>query len=162
MTTLELLILDTLKEKYLKDLLGFTSSLTINEKIKVMEHVVHEAIQENFENKIEAMSFAKNNIAKSISSSSSIMLDAILEETFGDHEEIIDQCLNKCQSFGFTEKKIDLPKAEATYRKYTSHKLKTNTGIELKLPTEMLNDPNLIEFINNPDGTMSIMLKNIV
>lgn len=161
LTTLELLVLDTLKEKYLKDLLGFTTSLTVKEKIKVVEHVMNEAIQENFENKIEAMSFAKNNIAKSISASSSIMLDEILEETFGEHEHILEECKQKCESFGLKEKKIELPKAETTYKKYTSHKLKTNTGIEIKLPTEMLNDPNIIEFINNPDGTMSIMLKNI-
>ncbi|MGL5676397.1 MAG: nucleoid-associated protein [Cellulosilyticaceae bacterium] len=161
LSSLHLDVVDTLKEKYLKDLLGFTSSLTVKEKIKVVEHVMNEAIEENFENKLEAMSFVKNNIAKSISSSSSIMLEEILEETFGDHEAIIDTCLSKCEAFGLTEKTIPLPKAETTYKKYASHKLKTNTGIELKLPTEMLNDPNIIEFINNPDGTISIVLKNI-
>lgn len=159
--TLELSILDTLKEKYLKDLLGFTATLTVKEKLKVVEYVMNEAIEENFENKLEAKSFAKNNIAKSINASSSIMLEEILEETFGDHEAVIDTCLSKCQAFGLSEKKIELPKAESTYKKYASSKLKTNTGIEIKLPSEMLSDPESIEFINNPDGTISILLKNI-
>ncbi len=160
-TTLELLILDTLRVKYLKDMLGFTASLTVKEKIKVVEHVMNEAIVQNFENTIEGMSFAKENIAKSINSSSSILLEEILQETFTEHETIINDCIEKCESFGLTEKKIALPKAETTYKKYASHKIKTSTGIEIKLPTAMLNDPEIIEFITNPDGTTSIILKNI-
>ncbi|MGL4361779.1 MAG: nucleoid-associated protein [Cellulosilyticaceae bacterium] len=159
--SLSVFLLDTSRSKYLQDLIGISASLTVKEKIKVAEHVINEAIDENFENKIEAKSFAKNNIAKSIQSSSSIMLDAILEETFQDQEELVASCLKKCESYGLTEKVIDLPSAESTYKKYHSSKLKTNTGIEIKLPSEMLHDPNLIEFINNPDGTLSIVLKNI-
>lgn len=159
--TLDLLVIDTLKEKYLKDLLGFTTSLTVKEKLKVVEHVMNEAIEENFENRLEAMALVKNNIAKSISNSSSIMVEEILEETFGDHEGIVNNCIAKCEAFGLNEKTIELPKAGSTYKKYASSKLKTNTGVEIKLPTEMLADPNLVEVINNPDGTVEVRIKNV-
>lgn len=159
--TLECIILNALKQKYLHDFFGVGPSLTIKEKIKVVEHVVTEAIEENFENKLEALSFAKNNIAKSIDHSHSIELDTILEETFGEHAELIETCLSECEKYGLNEKKIDLPRSEKVSKKYTSHKIKTNTGIELKLPTEMMNDINCIEFITNPDGTISILIKNI-
>ena len=159
--TFNLLLLDIHKEKYVHTLLGCTAPLSTKQKIKVVEKVITEAIEENFENKVEALSFAKSNLAKSIESTSSIMLDDVLHDTFGDHEELITSCMNSFEEKGITDPVIELPQAEKVSRKYTSHKIKTNTGIELKLPTQLLNDPDTIEFINNPDGTLSILLKNI-
>lgn len=52
------------------------------------------------------------------------------------------------------EKKI-LPEINKKQR------IKTDNGIELSIPTQYLNDSNFVEFINNPDGTISIKLKNI-
>lgn len=158
---MNILLLDTHKEKYVHTLLGCTAPLSTKQKINVVEKVITEAIEENFENKVEALSFAKSNLAKSIESTSSIMLDDVLHDTFGDHEELITSCMNSFEEKGITDSVIELPQAEKVGRKYTSHKIKTNTGIELKLPTQLLNDPDTIEFINNPDGTLSILLKNI-
>ena len=42
-----------------------------------------------------------------------------------------------------------------------SQKLKTDTGIELTVPSDCLHNPEYIEFINNPDGSLSIELKHI-
>ncbi|MGL4344421.1 MAG: nucleoid-associated protein [Cellulosilyticaceae bacterium] len=159
--TLEVTLLDQSKEKYMNLLLDCSSSLTVKEKIKVIEQVVTDAIVENFENKVEGISFAKNNLAESIATTSTIMIDKVLEETFGDFEEISSSCKQKLEAVGLVDDVIELPKPEAVGKKYTSHKLKTNTGIELKLPTQMLSDPQAIEFINNPDGTLSILIKNI-
>ena len=42
-----------------------------------------------------------------------------------------------------------------------SHKIKTDTGIEISFPADYTSNSDYIEFINNPDGTISIELKNI-
>lgn len=46
-------------------------------------------------------------------------------------------------------------------KKYGKQKLKLSNGIELIVPLEVYQDPNLIEFINNPDGTISVTIKNV-
>ena len=53
---------------------------------------------------------------------------------------------------------VENPKVVKSIR---SHKIKTDTGIEIKIPTEYLENSRYVEFINNPDGTISIALKNI-
>lgn len=159
--TCEILLLDGHKEHYLHNLLGTTTSLSTKQKIKIVEQVITGAIEENFDNKLEALSFAKTNIAKSIDHTSTIRVNDVLDETFADHEPIKEACRAVFEEQGITEEAIEIPHAEKVGKKYTSHKIKTNTGIELKLPTEMLNDPDKIEFINNVDGTLSIILKNI-
>ena len=50
---------------------------------------------------------------------------------------------------------------EATLKKMCKHKLKTDTGIELTIPTDYFADTEFVEFNNNPDGTLSITLKHI-
>ena len=46
-------------------------------------------------------------------------------------------------------------------KKGRNHKIKTDTGIELLFPVDYFENKDFIEFINKPDGTISIELKNI-
>ena len=50
---------------------------------------------------------------------------------------------------------------EISEKKYGKQKLKLSNGIELIVPLDVYRDPNLIEFINNPDGTISVTIKNV-
>jgi len=46
-------------------------------------------------------------------------------------------------------------------KKLTVHKIKMDNGIQLDIPVDIYRDRNIIEFVNNPDGTISIIIKNI-
>ena len=58
-------------------------------------------------------------------------------------------------------KEVVKPQAETTIRKYEKQCLMTDTGIEIKIPMEQYKDPGSVEFITNPDGTVSVFIKNI-
>ena len=53
------------------------------------------------------------------------------------------------------------PQSEKTTRKFEKQYLKTDTGIEINIPMEQYQDINQVEFITNPDGTISVLIKNI-
>ena len=59
------------------------------------------------------------------------------------------------------EKEIVRPKSEATIKKFQKQHLTTDTGIEITIPMEEYKDPEKVEFITNPDGTISVLIKNI-
>ena len=42
-----------------------------------------------------------------------------------------------------------------------NHKIRTDTGIEISFPAEMGSNSEYIEFVNEPNGLISIELKNI-
>ncbi|MFQ7235944.1 MAG: nucleoid-associated protein, partial [Enterococcus hulanensis] len=50
---------------------------------------------------------------------------------------------------------------EITEKKYGKQKLKLSNGIELIVPLDVYRNPELIEFTNNPDGTISVTIKNV-
>lgn len=159
--TLSIRLSDSSKKRYLSTFLDCKPSLSVKEQIKVVNHVVHEAIASHFDNHVEALSQVKHSIAESIIDTSSIPIDSILEETFTEHKEILEDCRIKLEEYGLTEHVIELDNPTAIEKKYTMHKLKTNTGIELKFPTQLLQNQDTIEFINNPNGSISILIKNI-
>ena len=59
------------------------------------------------------------------------------------------------------EKEVVRPKSEATIKKFQKQHLTTDTGIEITIPMEEYKDPEKVEFITNPDGTISVLIKNI-
>ena len=53
------------------------------------------------------------------------------------------------------------PKRESTIKKFQKQHLTTDTGIEITIPMEEYKNPDRVEFLTNPDGTVSVLIKNI-
>ncbi len=46
-------------------------------------------------------------------------------------------------------------------KKYQKQKLKLDNGIEITVPVELLKNKDVIEFINQEDGSLEVVLRNI-
>ena len=55
---------------------------------------------------------------------------------------------------------IEVPNIPKYEKKYSKQKFKLANGIEIVVPVELYNQPDVIEFINHPDGSISVMIKN--
>lgn len=51
--------------------------------------------------------------------------------------------------------------SEKFQRKFHKQAIKSRSGIEIKIPTQLYSNEDEVEFINNPDGTISLLIKNI-
>lgn len=49
-----------------------------------------------------------------------------------------------------------------TMKRFEKQSVKTAAGIEVKIPADLYSDQNSMEFIQNPDGTISLLIKNII
>ncbi len=59
----------------------------------------------------------------------------------------------------FREEELTL--SERFQRKFQKQAIRTSSGVEIKIPTQLYLNEDEIEFINNPDGTISLLIKNI-
>ena len=50
----------------------------------------------------------------------------------------------------------------AKIRRMESRSIKSQNGIEVKIPTELLSSIEDVEFIRDPDGSVSLLIKNVV
>lgn len=158
--TFEVWVLDKSKDKYLSGLLDLENHLSVKEKLIVVEHIANEVIGEHFTNPVEVITTLKSNIADNIFESSSVPVTKVINDTFKEYKEVGEECIQKIEKCGFKDEEIILTNPKEA-KKYISHRLKTNTGVEIKLPTQMIHDINFIEIISETNGTFSIVIKNV-
>ena len=87
-------------------------------------------------------------------------VDVIKEKVFKDNEEMKKDFEEKIEKYNLSETKIE-PQNKATTRKFEKQCLKTDTGIEITIPMDQYGNNDNVEFFTNPDGTISVMIKNI-
>ena len=56
---------------------------------------------------------------------------------------------------------IAVPNVERYEKKYRLQRFKLDSGIEIAIPMDIYQDRSKVEFVNNPDGTMSLVIKDI-
>ena len=55
-----------------------------------------------------------------------------------------------------------VPVPPARIRRMESRSIRTANGIEVKIPTELLNSDSELEFLHDPDGSVSLLIKNVI
>ena len=56
---------------------------------------------------------------------------------------------------------VPVERAQVERAAVRNHKIRTDTGIEITFPAEMLRNTEYVQFVNEPNGLISIELKNI-
>lgn len=140
-------------------LLQCTSSVSSKEVIKTVSQIATEIAEKHGANSAVILSKAKNYLLENAEISSTFSPTELGQDIFADSDEMQKE-------FELQISKAQLPpdvKIEKTLaiRTGKNHKIKTDTGIEITFPAEYFENHDFIEFINNPDGTLSIELKNI-
>lgn len=149
------------KELYLSKLfLNCSTQLSDVEKIKIIEKAAKKVNKQFFDEDFDKPAKLKKAVAESFEETGAIQIDTIVEKVFENNIEIQNECISEIEKAGLVEKSIPVPEKLAE-RKFKTHKIKTDTGVEINFPSSYYNDKEKIEFINNPDGTISIVIKNV-
>lgn len=148
------------KKNYFSEMfLECMANLSEKESLKIINKTAKEIGEKYYDNSFETVSNVNDALYDEIQQKGSVSLAAIAEKTFDGNPEIQKEYIEKVydsgvkSSFNMTSKEPE--------KKFSKRKIKTDNGIELSLPTELYKDKNTVEIINAPDGTISILLKNI-
>lgn len=127
--------------------------------VKTIRKIAGAVAEEYGSNPAVAVSRAKSCMIESAEQNVPFSPSDICEEVFHDNDVMKKSFREKAMEADLPAKiTVENPKVVKSIR---SHKIKTDTGIEIKIPTEYLENSRYVEFINNADGTISIALKNI-
>ncbi len=98
----------------------------------------------------------KDNVDKNLE----IDIDDLSKAAFHDSPDMQTQYRQELSQKGFVGKKIKIN--QQIYNELEkSHKIITDIGIKMEIPSDLMKDKNKVEFIVNQDGTMSILIKNV-
>ena len=109
----------------------------------------------------EAVMDAQKAIYKSIDEDSSINNEQLAQQVFGDNVQAKQDFMEDLDKKGVAPKIVVDANAPVFERKYQKQKLKLDNGIEIVVPVDLLKNRDYIEFKNNTDGSLSVIIKNI-
>ena len=140
-------------------ILDCTSEKSREEVLNEVSQVVTEVAEKCDENPTLLLSRYKNYVKNTAEENDTVSTEDLAVNVFNASEEMQDTFISASMEHEIP-KEVEVPKKAVT-RKMKNQKIRTDTGIELTFPTEYSENPDKIEFINNPDGTISIEIKHI-
>lgn len=135
---------------------------SIEENMKEIKKAVKRIGKKFNEDEFELIASVKEAVYESIEETGTIDNEQIAEQVFKENISARMAYQEEVNESKFVDKTPPIREArEISEKKFGKQKLKMSNGIELIVPIDVYRNGDLIEFVNNPDGTVSITLKNI-
>ena len=132
---------------------------SMEENIKEIKKAVKRIGKKFNEDEFELMASVKA-VYDSIEETGTIDNEQIAEQVFKENVSAKLAYQEEVNESKFVDKTPPVRESrEISEKKFGKQKLKMDNGIELIVPLDVYRNGDLIEFVNNPDGTVSIMLK---
>ena len=139
-----------------------SSHLSHKSKLSIVNRAIEGVQKEGYDEseRFSKQMEAKRVIQEEIEENGGFTVEEIAEKIFYEKPELKVAFQDKMEKYDMVKEEIK-PQSENTVKKYQSQHLYTDTGIEIKIPMEQYKNPRSVEFITNPDGTVSVLIKNI-
>ena len=144
-----------------QEVLEIETGLSAKKSIKEIEKTAEKIAQSFQEDDFQFQSKLKSSILKNLEKEDQLSPEALANDLFDQNLTakltFLDQVKDKVpEPIRFDE--IDSSKQ---IKKYENQKLSLSNGIELIVPNHVYQDAESVEFIQNDDGSYSILIKNI-
>lgn len=151
------------KENYFSKMyIGCRTSLSQKSKLDIVTKAVERVVKDNYDEsqQFEVDMRARNIIHNEYINEGEIDVPVVVEKIFDTRPELKEEFNEKVEKYNISKEPIR-PENEKTVKKYDRQFLKTDTGIEIKIPMHEYENKDSVEFITNPDGTVSVLIKNV-
>jgi hypothetical protein len=140
-------------------ILESTTSPSYKEAVSSLAKITEEISDKYDLDQMEVVPKMKSIIKENIEQQTPIEIEEVAELLFAEKPLARDDFREELRKQG-VEKPIEVEYVKPA-RSDKVQKIKTDKGIEIIIPVDYMNSREFVEFKNQPDGTISIQLKNI-
>lgn len=141
-------------------LLQCTTGTSAKEVIDTVTRAVAEAAEEHGANAAVALAATKAAMMEQVEVDEELPPWDIVDEVFAEEPALQATVRQKLEEEHVPER-VSVERAHAERPSVRSQKIRTDTGIEITFPVEMSKNSEYIAFKNEPNGLISIELRNI-
>lgn len=141
-------------------LLQCEAGVSGKEVIETVTRIVEEVAEEHGANTAVALAKVKAAVAEKVEDDEELPPWDIVDEVFED-EPVIKESVRAALTEEKVPERVPVERKQVERAAVRNHKIRTDTGIEISFPAEMGSNSEYIEFVNEPNGLISIELKNI-
>lgn len=150
------------KTNYMSELyLKCHGRLSQKARLNIVTKAVDQVNQKYFDEENVARSMeTKKVIYDAFEEEGGLNVEEVKTKLFADNEDMRRDFEEKIEKYNMAEDVIK-PVNKQTIKKFERQFIKTDTGIEISIPMEQYNNEDVVEFITNADGSISVLIKNI-
>lgn len=141
-------------------LLQCSTGVSSKEVIDTVSRIVEEAAEEHGAMASVALAAAKAAIVERVEEDEDLPPWDVVDEAFED-EPVLRDTIKRALAEEHVPEHVTVERAQVQRAAVKNQKIRTDTGIEISFPAEMARNPEYINFVNEPNGLISIELKNI-
>ncbi|MFL2028016.1 nucleoid-associated protein [Loigolactobacillus zhaoyuanensis] len=152
--------IDGEKQPYVANyFLQVTAEPTLTSSVKQVRQAVTTVAEKYNQDPVATTANLKQAVYESLTDTNTLDVDYVSQQVFKENPAAKEEFEQQV-----TQAQVPRQKADLTHKfetKVSKQKFKLDNGIELIVPVDIYQNRDLIEFVNNPDGTISVLLKNI-
>ena len=157
--------IDGHKEFYLSTVVfQYTTAQPEKKKLQAIQEAAVQAVQENYAEtphvEAQVAMMIANQAADNDNQVSIQQVRQQLEEEYPLAAVPFDDYVEKSDIIDSAAQPVTV--TPARIRRMESRSLRTANGIEVKIPTELLNAESEVEFLHADDGSISLLIKNVI
>ncbi len=153
--------IDGEKTNYFSELfLQCSGDISNREKIRLFNKATDQFKEEYFGDDFKKGLEIRKAVSESFENNSAIDIEEVAANVFKNSPDMQKSYLKSMEDAGLKTTLLS-PSEKVIEKNYRKQTLKTDTGIEINIPMDCYSDSGRIEFITNPDGTISIIIKNV-
>lgn len=141
-------------------LLQCETGVSGKEVIDTVTRVVEQVAEDHGANSAVALAKAKAVLTEKVEEDEELPPWDIVDEAFEDEPVMRDAIKASLQEEQVPER-VPVERRQVERAAVKNHRIRTDTGIEISFPAEMLSNSEYVQFVNEPNGLISIELKNI-
>ncbi len=155
--------IDGRKEFYLSNVVfQCTQALPEKKKLEAIREAAVQAVQEAYEDEMHAEAQVSMLIANQ-ALDNQVTVERVrqqLEEEYPLAAVPFDDYIEKSEALPDPAEPVTV--TPARIRRMESRSIRTASGIEVKIPTEILSSESDVEFLRDADGTVSLLIRNVL
>jgi len=130
------------------------------EQAKLIDEVTVEFVEEHYDCDPKVSAKIKSALLEEVYAEEGfVSMDNVAAAAFDGEDEMKTQYVNIMRDAGIKE---DLPLGERVVKaQFATHKIKAENGVEIKFPAQLAAEEDEIEITKNPDGTVTVVFKNL-
>ena len=157
--------IDGHKEFYLSSVVfQYTQAEPEKKKLQAIQEAAAQAVKDAYEDEPHADAQVAMLIAnQAADNDNQVSVEQVRQQLAEEYPLAavpFDDYVEKCEVL--EEAAAPITVTPARIRRMESRSIRTANGIEVKIPTELLNSDSELEFLHDPDGSVSLLIKNVI
>lgn len=136
------------------------SQTSTKDSIDMLTETIEEVSIKYSDKPFMDLSKAQSAIYENLDMSGMIEVSHIADSVFEENHSAKNEFIETIKEKGLNDK-VEVYNSKKFERKFSKQKFKLSNGIELVIPVEIINNKDIIEFRNEPDGKVSVVINDI-